>query len=112
MDNFENFEHLVEQPPNQDDNNYPIWLAQQLFSRTNCATETAASNPVEDLLEQAPNQDDDNYPAWLAEQLFKSTTSTTTTPATTSTTTATAASTSTDSVSTGSIQGMFIHSLK
>ena len=94
MDNFENFEHLVEQPPNQDDDNYPMWLAQQFFSKT---------NPVEDLLEQAPNQDDDNYPSWLAEQLFKQTTSTTKTPTTTSTSTATAASNSTGSVSTGSI---------
>ena len=99
MDNLDNFEQLVEQPTNQDDDNYPFWLAQQFFSKT---------NPVEDLLEQAPNQDDANYPAWLAEQLFKPTTSTTTSPANTSTT-ATAASTG--SVSTGSIPGMFIHIL-
>ena len=65
MDNFENLELLVEQPTNQDDENYPFWLAQQFLSKT---------NPVEDQLEQAPNQDDPAYPAWLAEQLFKPTT--------------------------------------
>ena len=53
MDNLKDFNQLLQQAPDHDDNTYPFWLAQQFFSNTDSTpvstTDTiAASTPLTD----------------------------------------------------------------